>query len=35
MKILWKLVESFAQARAATSLARQGQWRAARDLYQK
>ena len=35
MKILWKLVESFAQARAATSLARQGQWRAARELYQK
>lgn len=35
IKLLWKMLEAFGEARAATYLTRQGQWRDATKIYTK
>ena len=35
IKTIWKILEAFGKARAATYLTRQGQWRDATKLYTK
>ena len=35
IKTIWKILEAFGEARAATYVTRQGQWRDATKLYTK